>query len=357
MSSLTDTALTTKKFLLGAAIFTIGAIILWTVFGLGRQLYRAINPPPPPAFEVKFGKIAPIQFSVSEEATTSAAFTYQLDTVDGKTPNLGDRAKVFPIVRPLPSLLAVERASEKLNRTGFKNPPTAINDRIYLYTDPEDNKRTIKYDVVSNQFNLSYNFVGDAEFLQKGQNFSTEEATRIARSLLSSLQVFEKDLEKGEIKTSLYKIEGDKISPALSLSEADFIRVNFYREQLDEKIPLISDSFDKAPVSILVSSLSNLKKQIVQVDYNYLLIDRDTGSTYPIKTSTKAYQELEQGFGFVINKSRLGGVTIRNITLGYLDPRILQDYIQPVYVFEGDNNFLAVVPAVDGMWIKSDNSQ
>jgi len=41
-----------------------------------------------------------------------------------------------------------------------------------------------------------------------------------------------------------------------------------------------------------------------------------------------------------------GQVTIRNIYLAYFEPVTLTNYLQPIFVFEGDNNFVAYVPAI-----------
>ena len=32
--------------------------------------------------------------------------------------------------------------------------------------------------------------------------------------------------------------------------------------------------------------------------------------------------------------------------LGYYDPDVYQEYLQPMYVFLGDNNFVAYLPAI-----------
>lgn len=37
--------------------------------------------------------------------------------------------------------------------------------------------------------------------------------------------------------------------------------------------------------------------------------------------------------------------------LGYFDPDVYQEYLQPVYVFIGDDDFVSYVPAVSGEYL------
>jgi hypothetical protein len=56
---------------------------------------------------------------------------------------------------------------------------------------------------------------------------------------------------------------------------------------------------------------------------------------------------LQQGGGFVAKLDEgISDVTVRNVFLAYYDPDTPQSYLQPVYVFTGDKNFAAYVPAV-----------
>ena len=49
--------------------------------------------------------------------------------------------------------------------------------------------------------------------------------------------------------------------------------------------------------------------------------------------------------------SKAGGTaTVRTVTLAYYDSLDPQNYLQPVFVFEGDDGFLAYVPAVALPW-------
>jgi hypothetical protein len=71
---------------------------------------------------------------------------------------------------------------------------------------------------------------------------------------------------------------------------------------------------------------------------------------YPLKTGDTAYDELKAGKGIVIAKPRQStNVTIHKMYLAYLDLDVYQEYLQPVYVFEGgkDDPFVGYIQAVD----------
>ena len=68
---------------------------------------------------------------------------------------------------------------------------------------------------------------------------------------------------------------------------------------------------------------------------------------YPIKTGEEVWLELNSGLGFVVAGTQgQKNIVIKSMNLGYFDPDIYQNYLQPVYVFIGEGDFAAYVPAV-----------
>ncbi|MBI5619928.1 hypothetical protein HY950_03130, partial [Candidatus Gottesmanbacteria bacterium] len=65
----------------------------------------------------------------------------------------------------------------------------------------------------------------------------------------------------------------------------------------------------------------------------------------------QAWQELQSGMGFIARYPATGAsVTVRNVTIAYYDSFEPQMYLQPVFVFEGDDGFVSYVPAVAPPW-------
>jgi enterochelin esterase-like enzyme len=75
-----------------------------------------------------------------------------------------------------------------------------------------------------------------------------------------------------------------------------------------------------------------------------------------LKTGDQVFQDLQAGRGFLIQGAdALTGKTIVNIKklyLAYLIPGYYTPYIQPVYVFIGEDNFVAYIPAVIDAWVQ-----
>ena len=115
---------------------------------------------------------------------------------------------------------------------------------------------------------------------------------------------------------------------------------------------MLSSDVNSASVSVLVSGSQTEGRRIVQVDYKYANIDRELFSTYPIKTSAQAWADLVAGNYWPASDVDGNAVTIRNMYLAYFEPVTLTNYLQPIYVFEGDKNFVAYVPAVTNNYIK-----
>ena len=109
----------------------------------------------------------------------------------------------------------------------------------------------------------------------------------------------------------------------------------------------------EAPISIILSGSNNLKKRIIQFAYTYWTIDYQTSATYALKTSAKAWEDLQAGKGYIARyPANTSGAVVRSVYLAYYDSFDPQTYLQPVFVFEGDNGFLGYVPAVNSEWVE-----
>jgi hypothetical protein len=68
---------------------------------------------------------------------------------------------------------------------------------------------------------------------------------------------------------------------------------------------------------------------------------------YPVKTGAQAWADLKAGKGIIISSPNSSkNIVIKKMFFGYFDFDSYQEYLQPVYVFLGDGNFVAYVSAV-----------
>jgi len=350
MTSLTRTAYLTKQVLFFGVII-IGILIGLRIFwGLSKQILRSIFPQPTPTPTVSFGQLPPIDFSGVSFATSSAKISYQIETVEGKIPKLPTQAKVFKVNQSPPSILSGEKAKQKAARLGFSSIPKQLSDRLYVFQDNEINGRTLTMDIVTGSFFITLDLYNIPEIISSTGQLRPQSAIEIAKKFLKDNISQTYDFPDSKIQTTLLKFEGRDLKEAKSIGETQLIRVDFYRQDL-EKLPILPLEKDKANTWILVSPLKEVKKQIVGVNFTYWPVNTKMWATYPLKTSQEAFEELQQGKGKIIS---LKGpiITIRKIYLAYLETRAAPEFLQPVFVFDGDDNFRAVVPAIQKMWIK-----
>jgi hypothetical protein len=180
---------------------------------------------------------------------------------------------------------------------------------------------------------------------------SQSEAILIATKFLENGEKYTEDLENGEKEVTYWNIEGDSLKPVSSQSEANVAKVDFYREELDGK-SVLSSNFGRASVSILVSGSKLEAKKIIGVNFKDMSINKESYSTYPIKTSQDIIDSLNSGNYWIAQDATSDSVVVRKIYLAYFEPINLTNYLQPIFVAEGDNNFVAYMPAISSSQIK-----
>jgi hypothetical protein len=107
-------------------------------------------------------------------------------------------------------------------------------------------------------------------------------------------------------------------------------------------------------VSFLISGASSKERRFVQINFTYNPIDRQRFETYPLKAVSSAWEELKAGGGYVaaLGENTDGKIEITKVYLGYFEAETSQNFLQPIFVFEGRDNFWGFVSAVAKEWVK-----
>jgi hypothetical protein len=93
---------------------------------------------------------------------------------------------------------------------------------------------------------------------------------------------------------------------------------------------------------------ANGEMKVVKAQVQYFEKSQEQVGLYPLKTADLAFEQLQAGQAFMINgQPNATNITIKKMFLAYYDPDEYQAYLQPVYVFLGDNDFVGYVPAVE----------
>ncbi len=351
MATLTETAYWTRKFVKYGAIFLVVFFFLRIIFQIGRDLWVEYNPPPPPPPTVSFGKLPQINFPTPSAEQSIPKLSYKLETIQGGLPRLPSIGKVYFTPNRGPNLLGLERATAQAQKMGFKGEPEEMGRALFRWTSQNTPVSTLEIDINSGSFHLLYDYKNDQELLSNKNLPSNQPAASEAKNFLGNNNLLAADLETGTAEFDYLRFSYPDIVQVPSLSEADFIRVNLFRANLDE-LRILPPNPKRSLISFLFSGSRTLDKRIVEIDYYYIPIEKEIFATYPLKPINQAWTEMQSGSGYIANlgENKDGQITIRKIYHAYFESPEAQHYLQPIYVFEGDRNFFGYVTAIDPKW-------
>lgn len=326
------------------------AVFIIFLFFMGIRVLTFIRdsskPPPPPS--ASFGKLPPIPFPGKIKENLS----YTIDTLSGTLPSFSDRANVYRITPVPPTLLGLNKTREKVTQIGFISSGTQISEDTYQWVDQNDSlQRTIIMNIFSSDFTLSSPYL----ITQSLQTFSGSDelnrATGVAKFFLSGMSSFPQDIDESKTKTTTYSIQESALIPTSKMPNTKIVRVDFFQKDLDS-FPIFYDKGISSTIDFLVGK-ENGELKVVSARFSYKNISK-ISSTYAIKTTYQAFSELQQGKAHIAHKpADTVEVTIKKVFLGYYIGEDQQEFLMPIIVFQGDNDFIAYVSAVRDEWISN----
>jgi hypothetical protein len=348
--TLTEVNYYARKFAPVAVIMILVMVIIFFAFQLLSLYFKQsqqANPEPakPLALNPIFNKIkAPI----IPRAKSSTGYTYILDTLDAtaKVENATSAAQVYFIPKqnlsfgflPQIYLMAKSVGIDTENNDHKKVENTATFD---------DGKNKLEIDI--SNFNFSYDYV-----LSKTGDFTLDDAKQPsdstlksnAESFLRNINRYPDELSKGDRHVIYinFDIDSRRVSTLDAAEGANMAEVDFYRPDFNG-YPVVTSSYYNSPHFVLFG-FSNGQTKVIRSEVKFYELSDKVG-TYPLKTSDEAWADLKAGKGTVVSANNpVGEVHIKKISLGYYDPDVYQEYFQPVYIFLGDDKFVAYVTAV-----------
>ncbi len=325
----------------------IAYFLLKIFWGLFLTLLVYVFPPKPTPPDHRFGKLPALVFPAVEKPVTSITFT--LETIEGTVPNASSSALVYFMPKDSPNIMALPNTQDFARRLQFKTDPIPETKNVYRFEDTEYPQRTMRYDIVSNNFIVRYAYETDLGVFGENDIPGFEAAKSEARNILQTLNIMKNDILKGETKVTYMRLVSDTLVPTTSQSQANAVRIDFFRQPVNGIMAVTPDP-TRASISVLLSGSRNQKKRILELAYTYWPVDYQTIASYSIIPSTDAWGRLQSGQGYIPKYPLDPSVIIRKVYLGYYDAYEPQLYLQPVYVFEGDNGFKAYVPAIAVPW-------
>lgn len=346
-ATLTQTSILARK-IIRFSIYGLLALIFGRVLvSLGTQAYKVWFPAPLEPPTAGFG-VLPSMDLPSQSASSSLNLT--IETADGRLPTLPRLVKVYVMPKATASLLSLDVARTKATGLGFSSVGFPVSDTVYTFPNAFS-PASLTMNIVSGDFSVSYDVTAKPELLTTRPPDSPD-AAGLAKTFFSRAGVLPADIS-GPTTTQFLKADNGSLVPVVSLSQANFVKVNLFRKSFDGYSSLPTNP-SEANIWLILSGSGKREDQVVSATYHYQTVNENQFETYPTKSVDQAYQDLLNGKGGIarvqgVDKS--SDVTIRRIYLAYFDPPDEANYYQPIVVFEGDvgenfGGFIAYVPAI-----------
>jgi hypothetical protein len=345
MASLTEISINSRRVIRYGVYLIILIVIARYTFLATVFLYKKFFPPPPPKPTIAFGKMPKLPFPEKEKP---ADIKYVLETPDAKVPSFADQLEVYWMPPKAPDLKALEQAQKIALKLGFEGAGKPIVETIKnVYIFPKTGVPSfLTINIISDVFSVSYDLNSDPSAIQSFPP-SPEEAENMAKSFFRGVNPEDEEVSARSAETQFLRIDNGKFVPVSSQSDAQFIKVNLFRKKLGKNADIASVT-PKNPEANLWTIYGGSKKEpLIAAEYHYFAIDESKFSTYPLITGEEAWNRLNAGKGFIVNLNPgVTKVTVRKIFMAYYDAGQYAEYYQPVIVFQGDDNFVAYVPAI-----------
>lgn len=347
MATLTQTAYQVRRAINWVIFAVVLYVVLRFLYGGILFLYHSAFPSKAPPANHAFGVLPKPIFPNKDNALK---LTFTLETIQGGFPAASSSAIVYFMPKKPANLLALTQTQQFAKKLELDPKPIQETKNIYRFDDGELLFRRLRYDIVSDNFILRYAFEQDLSVFTERRIPTPDLALDLANSLLRDNSLLANDFTGEKTNITFLKLTGATLNETSSLSQADAIRVDYFRNTIGG-VPLVTSFPKEGPIAFVFSGAANPKKQLLQFAYTYWPIDQEHTGTYELKTSQQAWEELQNGNGYIGVYPKTGtDVIVRNIYLAYYDSFDPQMYLQPVYVFEGDDGFIAYVPAVTAQW-------
>ncbi len=349
--TLTEVTAVGRKVVKYVVIGLVSYMILTTLIRSFVSYWRAVNPPPAPPPTVGFGQLPALDFPYQE--APAAPEQIEISIPQEKIAGWAelDRAQVLPVVEPRMSLLADDRVREIAQNFGFSGQPEMLTTKLYRWYKYEPLEFFFEIQLDDYNFSLQSDYRTRPELL--GDDLPPEEqrAIRTVKNQLSRADLLPNDLADSTGEVRYLKSLAGQLVEAVSLSDANLIQVNIDRTPINDQYQCFAPQQNQSIVSAVLTNAIGRRELIVELDYNYHAIDRVAAETYPLKSIDQALTELEAGQAHIASEQTISDTIIRDVMLGYFDSHQYQPYLQPIWVFTGDNDFMAYVSAIDPSYI------
>ena len=357
MATLSTVTRETRLTLKIGAVLLVLFLVLSFVFNGAKIIHDVFFPNPTPPPDIKFGKLTPVTPKLFGTPPTK----YQISTIEGTLPNITtDRATVYGFKKPAVNILALQNAKQHVGKLGF-GAPTKIDDSLYTWTN--SNGDVLKYNILNSNFDITSSILANPAAIPLHAFTSNADVINKISGFLGNDGMSEdlSDIDFQNAVVSYFTVIGTNLTKVDKITDAQVARVNIYQNSIPVtpfSLAFNQESnttqFDTLKIYYPEPNTSSLYflitpalqgLAVAEAHFPHKIVDLTTHSTYPIKTSALAFEDLKHGNAIISNPENDDLVDITDVGFGYL---VTPDnnYLYPIYIFSGKDNFVAYVVAI-----------
>lgn len=332
-------------------LFILLILILFFSFKL-LFIYQDLNKKPTIYVNPIFNKI---NKPLLKESTKSAGFKFTLDTVEGVPVTATETAKVYFLPKQTAKFGYREKIYLMAKNFGFNSEKDKYdlleNNAIF-----KDDNKELMIDITNFNFSFKKDIKNlDEEKLQKSNFFVPfkKQIENQAIDFLTKINRYPEELAKGTVRVIYLKYDKEKDSfvNVEDKKQANLAEVDFFRQPINE-VDFVSPKFFNSQHYLIFLFGENNTYELIKGQVAFFEKSESQFGIYPVKTGEEVWNELINGKGYVVS-ARIGvkDIVVKSMKLYYLDPDIYQPYLQPVYVFYDDKDFVAYVPAISNQFL------
>jgi hypothetical protein len=247
MATLTEASIGSRTGVRYTIYSIIAFFILRAMFLSGVSLYKRIFPPAPTPATIAFGKLTKLPFP----ETTAKKINFTLETPSGGVPTFSHLVKVYFMPKVSSNLLSLDFAKEKAKRLGYDSEAQQTTESIYKFSH-KTAPSTFETNIVSGAFSISYDLNIDPSPINT-HPLQPEVASSAIKSFLAGASLMPTDLT-GPVKHKFLKTQAGGLIPALSQSDANLVRIDLFRKDVDE-LPSVTSKVTEGNVWFMVSGV------------------------------------------------------------------------------------------------------
>lgn len=293
----------------------------------------------------------PITKPVVKEASSSAGYTFTFDTIEGQPITASEAAKVYFLPQSSARFGYTQKIYPIAKTLGFDTEliKHTLVDKIAAFV---DDKRKLAIDITNYNFRYEYAFNKFPKIFENTTIPSRNEIENKSIDLLKTIGRYPDELAKG--KTNIvylqYNTDQESMTPTQRSVDANAVEIDFYRPDIDNLSTVSSSYFNSQNFIVLAFKDDNMT--VLRAQIAFFEKSEEQIGVYPLKTGDIAWGELKAGKAILVSPSKTTkSISIKKMFTAYFDPDSYQQYLEPVYVFLGTDNFVGYVPAVTNKYL------